>query len=184
MAQSIRLGTCGWPYKDWSGVFYPQGLHAGDWLSYYAEHYHAAEVDSTFYRTSGRKMVEGWQDKAPDGFGFSLKVPQTIIHEKLLLKCPAGVERVLTAAQLLGEKWACCCLQFPHFNKKAFASLDALLERLDPFLVDWPTDVPVAVEIRNKNWLMAQFANCFRSHKAAWVLSDQAWMLSPLYVVQ
>jgi hypothetical protein len=41
--------------------------------------------------------------------------------------------------------------QFGYFNKKAFASLDAFLERLNPFLAAWPDDVPVAVEVRNKN---------------------------------
>jgi uncharacterized protein YecE (DUF72 family) len=51
-------------------------------------------------------MVEGWRDKTPDSFGFSLKVPQVITHEKVLLKCgpPAGG-----------------VLQFGYFNKKVFA---------------------------------------------------------------
>ena len=28
MIHAIRLGTCGWSYKDWAGVFYPPGLPA------------------------------------------------------------------------------------------------------------------------------------------------------------
>ena len=24
----VRVGTCGWSYKEWSGVFYPKGLTA------------------------------------------------------------------------------------------------------------------------------------------------------------
>jgi uncharacterized protein YecE (DUF72 family) len=86
--------------------------------------------------------------------------------------------------RLLGDKLLCCCLQFGYFNKKAFESLDAFMERLEPFLAAWPDDVPLAVEIRNKNWLTEQFSECLRSHRAAWVLSDQAWMPSPLYLVQ
>ena len=66
-----RLGTCGWSYKEWSGVFYPAELAAGDFLSYYAERYPVVEVDSTFYRSPSRKMVEGWRDRTPAGFGFS-----------------------------------------------------------------------------------------------------------------
>jgi uncharacterized protein YecE (DUF72 family) len=184
MAQSIRLGTCGWSYKEWSGVFYPQGLPAGDWLTYYADHYPVVEVNSSFYGTPSRKMVEGWRDKTPDGFGFSLKVPQTITHEKQLLDCQAEVEAFLSAARLLGEKLACCCLQFPYFNRQAFASLDAFLERLDPCLADWPTDVPVAVEVRNKSWMNEKLAEWLRAHNAAWVLSDQSWMPAPLYLVK
>jgi uncharacterized protein YecE (DUF72 family) len=180
----VRIGTCGWSYKDWSGAFYPKGTDAGAYLSYYAERYPIVEVDSTFYRTPSRKMVEGWRDKTPGGFGFSLKVPQVITHEKMLHKCEADRDAFLSAAQLLGDKLLCCCLQFGYFNKKAFASLDAFLERLDPFLSAWPDDVPVAVEIRNKNWITQQFADSLRAHRAAWVLSDQAWMPSPLWVAQ
>jgi uncharacterized protein YecE (DUF72 family) len=182
--KQVRIGTCGWSYQDWSGVFYPKGTAAGDFLSYYAEQYPVVEVDSTFYRTPSRKMVEGWRDKTPEGFGFSLKVPQVITHEKLLADCESDVAAFLSAVRLLGDKLLCCCLQFGYFNKKAFASLDAFLERLNPFLAAWPDDVPVAVEIRNKNWLTEQFADCLRNHRAAWVLSDQAWMPSPLYIAQ
>jgi hypothetical protein len=32
-----------------------------------------------------KKMVQAWRDKTPEGFGFSLKVPQTITHEKVLV---------------------------------------------------------------------------------------------------
>jgi uncharacterized protein YecE (DUF72 family) len=74
--QQVRIGTCGWSYQDWSGVFYPKGTVPGEYLTFYAEHYPIVEVDSTFYRSPSRKMVEGWRDKTPEGFGFSLKVPE------------------------------------------------------------------------------------------------------------
>ena len=35
MPHPIRLGTCGWSYKDWAGVFYPPGLPAADYLPFY-----------------------------------------------------------------------------------------------------------------------------------------------------
>jgi uncharacterized protein YecE (DUF72 family) len=76
-----RIGTCGWSYPDWSGIFYPKGMAASEYLSFLAERYPVVEVDSTFYRTPARKMVEGWREKTPDGSGFSLKVPQVITHE-------------------------------------------------------------------------------------------------------
>jgi uncharacterized protein YecE (DUF72 family) len=51
---SVRIGTCGWSYQDWSGDFYPEGLASGHFLPYYAERYPVVEVDSTFYRTPSR----------------------------------------------------------------------------------------------------------------------------------
>jgi uncharacterized protein YecE (DUF72 family) len=175
----VRVGTCGWWYKDWSGSFYPDHLPAGEFLSYYAERYPVVEVDSTFYRSPARKMVEGWRDRTPDGFGFSLKVPQAITHEKVLLDCRAEVSTFLTAARLLGDKLLCCVLQFGYFNKKAFATLDAFLARLEPFLDAWPKDVPLAVEVRNKPWLTPKLADCLRARQVVLVLPDQAWMPAP-----
>jgi len=182
--KGIRIGACGWSYKDWSRVFYPAGLAAGDYLSHYADSYPVVEVDSTFYRTPSPKMVEGWRDKTPAGFGFSLKVPQVITHEKMLRDCQAETDAFVSAARLLDDKLLCCCLQFGYFNRKAFAGLDDFLELLDPFLGAWPKDVPLAVEIRNKTWLTKPFADCLRGHQAALVLIDQAWMPSPLHVAQ
>src|SRR5579864_8793282 len=126
----VRVGTCGWSYKAWSGVFYPEDLTAGEFLSYYAARFPVVEVDSTFYRTPGRKMVEGWRDRTPDGFCFSLKVPQVVTHEKVLLDCREEVRAFLTAARVLGPKLLCCVLQFGYFNQKAMAGLGAFLERL------------------------------------------------------
>jgi uncharacterized protein YecE (DUF72 family) len=180
----VRIGTCGWSYKEWAGPFYPKGTAAADFLSSYAERYPVVEVDSTFYRRPNRKMVEGWRDRTPNGFGFSLKVPQVITHEKLLYDCRAEVSAFLSAARVLGPKLLCCVLQFGYFNRKAFAGLSAFLERLQPFLEAWPAEVPLAVEVRNKTWMTAQLADCLRAHRAAWVLPDQAWMPSPLSVVR
>ena len=179
----VHIGTCGWSYKDWAGHFYPDGLAAGNYLAYYGDHFKVVEVDSTFYRSPSRKTVEGWRDKTPDGFGFSLKVPQAITHEKILEDCEAELRAFLDAARLLGDKLRCCCLQFGYFNKSKFSDLGDFLDRLDPFLDNWPADVPVAVEVRNRAWMTARLADCLRSHNAVWVLPDQAWMPEPLEVV-
>jgi uncharacterized protein YecE (DUF72 family) len=180
----IRVGTCGWSCKDWAGTFYPKGTAAGDYLPAYAEQYKVVEVDSTFYHSPGRKLVEGWRDRTPEGFGFSLKVPQAITHEKVLQDCSQELNAFLAAARVLEEKLACCLLQFGYFNKKAFASLDAFLERLDPILSEWPKDVPVAVEVRNKTWVVPKLVECLRNHQVVMALVDQVWMPSPLSVLK
>ena len=174
----ILVGTCGWSYRDWSDVFYPKKLPAGQYLGYYAEHYSVVEVDSSFYHAPGRKTVESWRDKTPAGFGFSLKVPQSITHEKILVDCKTELDGFLGAARLLQDKLLCCVLQFGYFNRSKFASGEEFLERLEPFLDLWPNDVPVAVEIRNKVWITPTFLNSLRSRNVSFVLTDQAWMPS------
>ena len=58
------------------------------------------------------------------------------------------------------------------------------LDRPEPFLAAWPSDVLVAVEVRNQTWMAPELADCLRRHGAVWVLPDQAWMPSPLSVVE
>jgi uncharacterized protein YecE (DUF72 family) len=180
----VRVGTRGWSYREWTGPFYPSGLPANEQLPYLAQQFPVVAVDATFYRSPSRRMVEGWRDRTPPGFGFSLKVPQSITHEKVLLDCQGEVEAFLAAARLLGDKLLCCCLQFGYFNRGKFASLGAFLDRLDQFVATWPADVPVAVEVRNKASMTAALGDCLRRHKAVWVLPDQVWMPSPLSVVE
>jgi uncharacterized protein YecE (DUF72 family) len=180
----VRVGTCGWSNKEWSGVFYPKDLAPADYLSYLAERYPVVEVDSTFYRSPGRKTVEGWRDRTPPGFGFSLKVPQSITHEKMLLDCRDELAAFLGAARLLGDKLLCCLLQFGYCNRVIFATLNDFLKRLEPFLAAWPEDVPVAVEVRNKAWMTSALGDCLRRRGAVWVLPDQAWMPAPLDLVR
>ena len=44
--------------------------------------------------------------------------------------------------------------------------------------------MPVAVEVRNQTWMTEALADCLRRHGAVWVLPDQAWMPSPLSMVE
>jgi uncharacterized protein YecE (DUF72 family) len=181
---AVTIGACGWSYKDWVGNFYPAGTSSGDFLAYYAERFSIVEVDSTFYRPPSPKTVQSWAAKTPAGFRFSLKVPQIITHEKLLRDCKEETEAFTAAVRLLGPKLLCCCLQFGYFNRDAFDSQAAFLDRLEPYLAAWPADVPLALETRNKWWLNQTLIDVLRSHNVVLVLTDQEWMPPPLEVVE
>jgi uncharacterized protein YecE (DUF72 family) len=89
---SIHLGTSSFTATGWNGSFYPTGMQSRDYLSFYAEHFDSVEVDSTFYACPSENTVKGWNSKTPDNFIFSVKVPQTITHEKVLLNCDSELK--------------------------------------------------------------------------------------------
>jgi len=71
-------------------------------------------------------------------------------------------------------------LQFPYFNRSVFKNGGEFLARLRFFLKRLAgTTVRYAVEIRNKNWLNADFAALLRDHGVALALQDQSWMPMP-----
>jgi uncharacterized protein YecE (DUF72 family) len=175
----IRIGTSAFTAAGWHGSFYPEGLAAKDYLSYYAQQFDTVEVDSTFYGTPKRNTVIGWAEKTPKGFIFAAKVPQTITHDQVLTTCDDDFKEFVTTMELLGDKLGPMLLQFPYFNRQKFKGLPEFLTVLGPFLKKLPKDHQFALEIRNKNWLRPELTNLLKAHGVALTLIDQAWMPRP-----
>jgi uncharacterized protein YecE (DUF72 family) len=176
MSHTLRIGTSGWSYDDWVGPFYPEGTRKRDYLEAYTKHFDVVEVDSTFYRTPALRMVQGWADRTPAGFAFALKTPRTITHDKVLLDCEEEMDALLPALEPLGDKLKCLLLQFGYFNRKAFSSSTPFFERLEAFLANYASQVPLACEIRNKNWLTEDYFELLRAHNVAATLVEHAWL--------
>jgi len=176
----IRVGTSSFTAAGWETSFYPNGMKPADYLAYYATKFDTVEVDSTYYRTPAVSTVEGWRGKTPEGFIFALKVPRAITRDKILVDCQTEFETFMRTADHLGDaKLGPMLLQFPYFNKAAFKSGEEFLARLEPFLKLLPRGRQFAVEIRNKNWLNADFANLLQDHNVALALIDQSWVPRP-----
>ena len=177
----IYLGTSSFTASGWEGNFYPAGLKARDFLSYYATQFSTVEVDSTFYGTPSASTVTGWYEKTPPDFLFAAKMPQVITHEKVLLDCEAELDEFLARMDLLHGKLGPLLLQFPHFDRYAFPSAAEFLTRLRFFLKRAQGMFPCkfAVEIRNKSWLDGKFADVLREHSVALVLNDTSFVPRP-----
>lgn len=82
------IGTSGWCYKGWEngaikgkGSFYSGKSNLTD----YAKHFNMVELNCTFYKTPSIKAVKKWNDQAPIGFKFLVKVNKYVTHSKKLL---------------------------------------------------------------------------------------------------
>lgn len=53
----ILLGTCGWSYAEWEGLFYRQEQSK---LKQYSFIFPTTEIDSMFYWLPEQGMVMGW----------------------------------------------------------------------------------------------------------------------------
>jgi uncharacterized protein YecE (DUF72 family) len=79
---NILLGTSGWSYKEWEGLFYRRGEKRK--LRAYAQVFQTVEIDSTFYRYPSKGTVMGWLRYSPTDFVFTAKIPKLITHDKKL----------------------------------------------------------------------------------------------------
>jgi uncharacterized protein YecE (DUF72 family) len=172
----LYIGTSSWSFEDWRGIIYPDGAKASDFLSFYAQHFQAVEIDMTFYRIPTRTMVEAWYRRTPADFRFAAKVPKLITHEKMLHDAQGDLQQFTEVMGGLGEKLGPLLLQFPYFSKRHFATPQAFLERLEPFLDQLPQGYRFAVEIRNRWWITPRFLDLLRTHQVALALTDHPWM--------
>ena len=89
----LFLGTSGYSYKHWRGIFYQVGLPQSRWLGFYCQHFDTVELNVTFYRLPARKTFEGWYKKTPAGFVFAAKGSRFITHIKRIKDCFHPVTR-------------------------------------------------------------------------------------------
>ena len=65
---AIKVGTSGYSYKDWKGLFYPRSMEPSEFLTYYAQLFDCVEIDSTYYRIPPPSMMEAITKKVPKNF--------------------------------------------------------------------------------------------------------------------
>ena len=165
---NLHLGTLGWSYGFWKGKFYPAKTSSKDFLTYYSSRFDTVEVDNTFYRIPNSKTVTNWKNQTPANFTFSLKFPSLITHIKMLKNCERETNLFLERASLLNEKMGPLLLQFPpNFGVEHLSDLSDFLRKL-------PQKSRYVVEVREKNWLQADFYSLLKANN-----TGLAWVDSP-----
>ncbi len=170
--QSIHIGTSGWHYNHWRGVFYPESLKPKDFLKFYAEHFATAEINNTFYRLPTNEAVSEWRETVPERFIFSVKASRYITHMKKLKEPETSLPRFLEKAELLVDKLGPILFQLPpywHFD----------LERLQTFLKSLPSNLKYAFEFRDPTWFDEKADKALKEYNAAFCVYDFAGTQSP-----
>ncbi len=159
----VRLGTQGWSYPDWIGVFYPPGAKQEHYLPFYAGVFDTVELDTTFYHPPRATIARSWARHVPEGFRFAAKVPRAITHDAAL----RGVEEHLLAfarsMEPLEGKLGPLLVQLPaEFRRDEDTARD-----LATFLAGAPRSVRLALEFRHASWHEPATWDTLRAHGAA-----------------
>jgi uncharacterized protein YecE (DUF72 family) len=155
-----HIGCSGFHYKEWKEVFYPKDLPAAKWFEYYCRQFNTIEINNTFYRFPDLRNLQGWFQKSPSSFVFSIKVPQIITHQRKFRDTKDLLYNfydVLSAG--LGEKLGPVLFQLPpqlHFSSE---TLNDMLNQLDDSFMN-------VVEFRHISWWRKEVVAALGSHKA------------------
>ncbi len=159
------IGTSGWSYPSFRGIFYPPGLPSKEWLRFYAERFPTVEINVTFYRTPRPSTFARWYAETPSHFIFAVKAPKLITHLKKLRQVEEDLKNFLKALSPLKEKAKVLLFQLPP-------SLIYDREVLKEFLLLLPKDYLSVIEIRHKSFHHEEFYAHLRERNVALCLSD------------
>lgn len=167
-----RVGTSGWTYANWRGLFYPPNLRQGEWLAYYAQNFDTVEVNASFYRLPGESLVRGWIAKTPDRFRFAVKAWRAITHYRRLEQCEDLVASFFARTPLFGDRLGPVLFQLPpHFPAEP--------ARLEAFLRILPSGHRYAFEFRDPSWHDETVYAVLRDAGAAFCPFDLAGLRGP-----
>jgi uncharacterized protein YecE (DUF72 family) len=151
----IYVGTSGYGYKEWKGIFYPEKISAREMLHFYSERFGTVEINNTFYRMPTESVLTSWADQVPDDFVFALKAPQVITHVKRLKNVDAEMDYLFRTISVLGQRLGPVLFQLPK-------SFHADLPALKNFLALVPRTISCAFEFRSPSWLEAGIVDLLR----------------------
>jgi uncharacterized protein YecE (DUF72 family) len=166
------IGTSGWNYGEWRGIFFPQRLPSKQWLSFYATRFDSVEVNYTFYRLPSKGACAAWYDQTPENFQFVLKASRYITHIKRLRDARESWQGFLERVAVLKEKLGPILLQFPANFRASEANLDSLDEFLGYASRDGSRRL--ALEFRDRSCFESKMLRLLRRHRAALVISHSS----------
>jgi len=197
----IHFGTCSWKYDSWRGIIYPES-DKFNYLEEYAKHYDTVEIDQWFWSLFGekiklpsRKDVIDYNNSVPDNFRFTIKAPNSITlthHYKKsktaeLIPNPFFLsnelyEEFLESIKELHSKIGMIMFQFEYLNKQKMSSQQEFLVRMKEFISKIPKDIPVAIEVRNPNYLNEMYFE-FLNEMKIYNVFLQGYYMPPIWSV-
>jgi uncharacterized protein YecE (DUF72 family) len=175
----VEIGCSGWSYSDsfenggWTKVFYPDAQTKK--LQYYAQFFNTAEMDATFYEKFYMYMTKDTFTRmtrvTPDKFQFSIKVPETVTHDKRLDVSKGAMalfdeflEKISPVKS--ANKLGAVLIQLPpSFTVKEFQNTEEFLDRL-------PSGYDYAIEFRNPSWNTEGPWEMLKHYNIATVMTD------------
>jgi len=165
---NILIGTSGWSYKDWLNVFYDSSEKM---FQQYASVFKTVEIDSSFYKQPSRSFIRTIARASPKDFVFSLKIPKTVTHVKLMdlekgamrdLKMFLDELTPLKNAGKLGP----VLFQLPPKPIEAFKGFEEFLKSL-------PDGYDFVIEFRDFSWMRDEVFKLLSDNKIGYCIVDE-----------
>jgi len=184
----VRIGTAGWSYKDWEGIFYPSGMQHRKMhpLEYLARFFDTTEINTSFYGPIKAQLAKVWCRKVaavnPD-FLFTAKLYRAFTHSPNAVMEPTSAASIRPTDEdefrtregldvLASEgRLGALLIQFPVSFKNTSLNREYLDRLLRQFI-----EYPCVVEVRDSSWDNAETLAAFAQKNVAFCNIDQPVM--------
>lgn len=205
MDSRLKIGTCSWNYESWTGLVYsrPSTVAAG-YLAEYSRRFRTAEIDSWFYRLPERRDVISYLEQVDEDFRFTAKVTESISLTHHRNRGGSGLEpnpdflspelflRYVERVSPMLPQLDALMLEFEYLNRDKMPSPGHFLRALDDFVSALgkegvsiatgpgtdtrPPRLPLAIETRNKNYLVREYFEFLKARSLIHVFSEKLYM--------
>ncbi len=203
-AEGVYLGTSSWKYEGWLGQIFSEARYEtrGKFsrkkfeetcIAEYAEVFPIVCGDFAFYQFPTQAFWQKLFTMAPPQLRWAFKVPEEItvrqwpgharygaragLENENFLNADLFRHAFLDALAPYRDRVSVMIFEFGTMSKKAMPGLDAFLPLLNRFLSELPEGWRYSIEIRNPEFLEADYLDCLRSYNVAHVLN--AWTRMP-----
>ena len=164
----LLIGTSGYDYPEWKGVFYPADLKRADFLSYYATQFNALELNNTFYNMPTAQRLFSFYERSQGSLLFSVKANRLLTHQ-VGRDWQNAAQEFIAAIKALAQKDAlsAALFQFPqsfHYTDQNRVYLSKLIAAFDGF--------PVVIEFRHAEWIRQSVFEGLQERGAGLVFCD------------
>ena len=164
----LLIGTSGYDYPEWKGVFYLEDLKRKDFLIFYATQFNALELNNTFYNMPTAERLLSFYERSEGRLNFSVKANRLLTHE-VGADWQTAAEDFKTALTPLQEKDSLSAVLFQlpesfHYTNDNRIYLAKLIAEFEGF--------PVMVEFRHKEWIRESVFEGLEKRKAGIVFCD------------
>jgi len=185
LPNEVRIGTAGWSYKDWDGIFYPSGMQRRKQhpLEYLARFFDTTEINTSFYGPLRPELAKLWCRKVEvvnKSFLFTAKLYRAFTHSPMSLTEPTSAASIrptdedeirtregLDAIANEGRLGA-LLIQFPVSFKNTSLNREYLARLLRQFI-----EYPRVVEVRHSSWNDAETLASFTQENVGFCNIDQ-----------
>jgi len=164
----LFIGTSGWSYKHWSGIFYPENVKPGQYLEHYLTKFDCVELNSSFYHLPRETTITGWIQRTPDNFKFCTKLSRFITHQKRLLQIEEPLHKYFALFDRMKIRLGPVLIQLPPGLSYDRSQISDFLN----LLKEQYSDYRFALEVRDQSWITDDFFNLLSEYRIAFVIAD------------